>query len=94
MTNIDDLFNFTAILILFLIFRLTNLNSLNRTIQLSKSKLKSKREGKSGPTSEAGSGAASPAGSDHYDELEPSEDEGANVDDEVAPPVVSIVFSY
>ncbi|KAJ8717736.1 hypothetical protein PYW07_005666 [Mythimna separata] len=73
------------------IARLTNLNSLNRTVQLNlpKNKVKLKRDAKEGDTSEMGSRAESPTYSDHghYAELEPSDDEGANIDDEVAPPV-------
>lgn len=73
---------------------MTNLNSLNRTVQLnlSKTKLKSKREAKGDLTFVAGSGAESPTYSDHYAELEPSDDDGANFDDEVAPPAVSTLL--
>ncbi|CAH1640165.1 unnamed protein product [Spodoptera littoralis] len=72
--------------------RLTNLNSLNRSGQsqnLGKNKLKPKQKnGKTEHASEAGSGSESPTYSDH-NELEPSDDDGANIEDEPAPPVAT-----
>nr|XP_049700819.1 uncharacterized protein LOC110378333 isoform X3 [Helicoverpa armigera] len=67
--------------------RLTNLSSLNRSVNLGKCKAKSKRDGLGERSSEVGSRSNSPAHSDRCNELEASEDEGANIDDEVAPPV-------
>ncbi|XP_035434914.2 uncharacterized protein LOC118265808 isoform X2 [Spodoptera frugiperda] len=72
--------------------RLTNLNSLNRSGQsqnLGKNKLKPKqKELKTEHASEAGSRSESPTYSDHH-ELEPSDDEGASIEDETAPPVAT-----
>ncbi|XP_072942561.1 uncharacterized protein [Epargyreus clarus] len=71
--------------------RLTNLNTLHRNLSKD-NKLKSKTNKvllngqlKSKDT-ESCSAPGSPANDDHCNEFSPSEDEGANIDDEVAPP--------
>lgn len=74
---------------------MANLQSLNRATSIKEGKSKSRQKVKpatlSEQNSETVSRAASPAYSDRFDELTPSEDEGAHVDDELPPPV-SMLF--
>ncbi|CAH0590437.1 unnamed protein product [Chrysodeixis includens] len=68
--------------------RLTNLTSLTRTAQAKEGKSKkSKKDATNVIKPEPSSGPASPAHSDHYEELEPSDDEGTRAEDEIPPPV-------
>ncbi|KOB76307.1 Transcriptional regulator ATRX [Operophtera brumata] len=76
--------------------RLINLQSLNRSVNFKdikdlKSKSRPKGSSKETSTTEHNSGnisrSPSPAYSDHFNELAPSDDEGPKVEDEIPPPV-------
>lgn len=73
------------------IFRLINLQSLNRSISIKDIKdgkpKKLKGTSKEAISENISNGPPSPTYSDNFDELVPSDDEGPIVEDEIPPPV-------